>query len=99
MTPLAKLVPACATAPALIWVGVLMMKGFAKVDMKDVRSAVPAFLSLIMMPLTYSISNGIGIGCIAYLLITLFTGEYKKKDIPVTIIALLFVLRYCFITM
>lgn len=99
LTPLAKLVPACATAPALIWVGVLMMKGFAKVDMKDVRSAVPAFLSLIMMPLTYSISNGIGIGCIAYLLITLFTGEYKKKDIPVTIIALLFVLRYCFITM
>ena len=99
LTPLAKLVPACATAPALIYVGVLMLKGFAKVDMNDVRSSVPAFLSLIMMPLTYSISNGIGIGCIAYTLITLCTGKYKKNDIPVTIIALLFVLRFCLITM
>ena len=99
LSPLASLVPSCATAPALIWVGVLMLKNFAKVDMDDVRSAVPAFLALIMMPLTYSISNGIGIGCIAYLLITLISGEYKKRDIPVTIIALLFVLRFCMITM
>ena len=99
LTPLAKLVPACATAPALIYVGVLMLKGFAKVDMNDVRSSVPAFLALIMMPLTYSISNGIGIGCIAYTLITLFTGKYKKNDIAVTVIALLFVLRFCMITM
>lgn len=99
LTPLAKLVPSCATAPALIWVGVLMLKGFAKVDMDDVRSAVPAFLALIMMPLTYSISNGIGIGCIAYTLITLCTGKYKKTDIAVTVIAILFVLRFCLITM
>ena len=99
LTPLAKLVPACATAPALIYVGVLMLKGFAKVDMDDVRSAVPAFLALIMMPLTYSISNGIGIGCIAYTLITLCTGKYKKSDIAVTVIAILFVLRFCLITM
>lgn len=99
LSPLASVVPSCATAPALIWVGVLMLKGFAKVDMQDVRSSVPAFLALIMMPLTYSISNGIGIGCIAYALITLVTGNYKKKDIPVTIIAILFVLRFCLITM
>ena len=99
LAPLAKLVPSCATAPALIWVGVLMMKGFANVDMHDIRSAVPAFLSLIMMPLTYSISNGIGIGCIAYTLITLFTGKYKKNDIAVTVIALLFILRFCLVTM
>ena len=63
----------------------LMLKGFAKVDMSDLRSAVPAFLALIMMPLTYSISNGIGIGAIAYVLITLFTGKYKKNDIGITI--------------
>ncbi len=99
LSPLASLVPSCATAPALIWVGVLMLKGFAKVDMNDVRSAVPAFLALIMMPLTYSISNGIGIGSIAYVLITLAAGAYKKKDIPVTVIAILFILRYCLITM
>ena len=99
LTPLAKLVPSCATAPALIWVGVLVLKDFAKVDMNDVRSAVPAFLALIMLPLTYSISNGIGIGCIAYTLITLFTGKYTKRDIAVTVIATLFVLRFCLITM
>jgi AGZA family xanthine/uracil permease-like MFS transporter len=99
LTPLAKLVPACATAPALIYVGVLMMKGFGKVDMEDVRSSVPAFLALIMMPLTYSISNGIGIGSIAYVLITLFTGKFKKSDIAVTVIAVLFILRFCLITM
>ena len=99
LTPLAKLVPACATAPALIYVGVLMMRNFSKVDMQDARSAVPAFLALIMMPLTYSISNGIGIGAIAYTLITLCTGKYKKSDIPTTIIAILFILRFCLVTM
>ena len=99
LSPVASLVPACATAPALIWVGVLMMKGFAKVDMTDATSAVPAFLALIMMPLTYSISNGIGIGAIAYVLIRLFTGKYEKKDIVVTVIALLFVIKFVFVTM
>ena len=99
LSPLASLVPACATAPALIYVGVLMLKGFAKVDMDDVRSAVPAFLALIMMPMTYSISNGIGIGAIAYVIITLCTGKYKKNDIPVTVIAALFVLRFIAVTM
>ena len=99
LSPLASIVPTCATAPALIYVGVLMMKGFANVDMHDVRSAVPAFLALVMMPLTYSISNGIGIGAIAYTLITVFTGKYTKKDIPITIIAALFVLKFIFVTM
>jgi AGZA family xanthine/uracil permease-like MFS transporter len=49
-----------------------------------------------MMPLTYSIANGIGIGCIAYVLITLFTGNYKKKDVAVTVIALLFLCKFIF---
>ena len=99
LTPLASIIPSCATAPALIFVGVLMLKNFSNVDMKDMRSAVPAFLTLIMMPLTYSISNGIGIGCIAYLLITLFTGKYSKKDIVATLIALIFVAKFAFVTM
>ena len=98
LTPLASIVPACATAPALIYVGVLMLKGFANVDMKDMRSAIPAFLTLIMMPMTYSISNGIGIGAIAYVLLALFTGEYKKKDITVTVIAVLFAAKFLLIT-
>jgi AGZA family xanthine/uracil permease-like MFS transporter len=96
LTPLASIVPSCATAPALIFVGVLMVKNFSNVDMTDMRSAVPAFLTLIMMPLTYSIANGIGIGAIAYVIITLFTGKYTKKDIAVTIIAALFVFKFIF---
>ena len=99
LTPLASIVPSCATAPALIFVGVLMLKNFANVDMKDLRSAVPAFLTLIMMPLTYSISNGIGIGCIAYVLITLFTGKFTKKDLIATLIALIFLAKFAFVTM
>ena len=99
LTPLANIVPSCATAPALIFVGVLMLKNFANVDMTDMRNAVPAFLTLIMMPLTYSISNGIGIGCISYILITLFTGKFTKKDIVATIIALIFIAKFAFVTM
>ena len=96
LAPFASIIPAAATAPALIYVGVLMLKNFAKVDMTDLRSAVPAFLTLVMMPLTYSIANGIGIGAIAYVIITLATGNYKKKDIAVTVIALLFLCKFLF---
>ena len=98
LTPLASIVPTCATAPALIYVGVLMLKGFANVDMSDMRSAIPAFLTLIMMPMTYSISNGIGIGAIAYVLLSLFTGKFRKKDIVVTVIAVLFTLKFLLVT-
>ena len=76
-----------------------MLKSFSKVDMEDMLSAVPAFLTLVMMPLTYSISNGIGIGAISYVLIALCTGKYKKKDIVVTIIAILFVLKFALVYM
>ncbi len=99
LSPIASLIPGCATAPALIYVGVLMMKNFAKVDMEDVASAVPAFMALIVMVLSYSISNGIGVGAITYVLITLLSGKFKKKDIVVTIIAALFVARFLLITM
>ena len=96
LSPLASIIPAAATAPALIFVGVLMIKNIAKVDMEDVRSAVPAFFTLVMMPLTYSIANGIGIGSMAYVLITIFTGKFTKKDIVVTIIAILFACKFVF---
>ena len=99
LSPVASLIPSCATAPALIYVGVLMMKNFAKVDMDDAASAVPAFLTLVVMVLSYSISNGIGVGAIAYVLITLLSGKFKKKDIVVTIIAALFIARFLLVTM
>ena len=99
LSPVATLIPSCATAPALIYVGVLMMKGFGKIDMEDVTSAVPAFLTVIVMCLSYSISNGIGVGSIVYVLIALFTGKYTKKDVVVTVIAILFAARFLLITM
>ncbi len=94
LSPLAGIIPGVATAPALIYVGLLMLRNFKAVDMEDLSSAVPAFVALIIMPLTYSISNGIALGAITYVLIQLLTGKYSKKDIVVTVISLLFVLRY-----
>jgi AGZA family xanthine/uracil permease-like MFS transporter len=76
-----------------------MLKNFAKVDMTDISAAVPAFLALIMMPLTYSISNGIAVGALAYVIIRLATGKYTKKDIVVTCIAILFALRFFLVSM
>lgn len=99
LSPLASIVPACATAPALIYVGVLMLGNFRKVDMDDISAALPAFLTLIMMPLTYSIANGIGIGSIAYTLIRVCTGKFEKKDVMVAVIGALFCLKFIFITM
>ena len=99
LSPLASIVPSCATAPALMYVGVLMLGNFKKIDMEDMRSAAPAFLTMIMIPFTYSIANGIGIGAIAYTLITLFTGNFRKKDIMVAIIGAIFCLKFIFITM
>ena len=98
LTPVAALVPSCATSPALIFVGVLMLKNFAKVDMSDIASAVPAFLALVMMPLTYSISNGIAVGAISYVIITAVMGKFTKKDIVVAVIAVLFALRFALVT-
>ena len=99
LSPVAAIVPACATAPALMYVGVLMLSNFAKVDMSDITAAIPAFLALIMMPLTYSISNGIAIGAIAYVIITAITGKFSKKDIVVAAIAVLFTLRFFLVSM
>lgn len=97
--PVVKYVPSCATAPALIYVGLLMCKGIKNIDFNDVVSGATGFITFIMMVTTYSISNGIMIGAITYVLLTLFTGRFTKKDIVVTVIAILGVLRFAFVTM
>ena len=99
IAPLAQYVPSCATAPALIYVGLLMSKNILNIDFKDVRSAATGFITFLMMVVTYSISNGIMIGAITYVIISLMTKQYTKKDIVVTIIALLGILRFAFIAM
>lgn len=73
LSPLAAIIPKAATASALIFVGVLMLGNVKDIDFKDLTVSIPAFLVIIMMPLTYSISNGIGIGLIAYTIIKFFT--------------------------
>ncbi len=98
LTPLAQIIPSAATAPALIYVGVLMAKNFKSIDFDDLASIVPAFLTFAMMPLTYSISNGIAVGAASYVLIRLFTGKFSKKDIVVTVIAVLFCLKFALVT-
>lgn len=84
LSPLADIIPGAATAPALIYVGVLMMKNFKDVDFSDLTTTIPAFLTLIMMPLTYSISNGIAFGMISYMILkffkVFFTKEYSVKE-------------------
>lgn len=91
LSPIAQLIPNCATAPALIYVGVLMISSIKGVDWKSVDVAAPAFMTFAMMPLSYNISYGIAFGIITYVVVNLFTGKAKEVKISTWIIALLFV--------
>ena len=99
IAPLAQYVPSCATAPALIYVGLLMCKNILDIDFKDYRSGATGFITFLMMIVTYSISNGIMIGAITYVVISLITEKFTKKDIIITIIAILGIFRFAFISM
>lgn len=97
--PFVQFVPGCATAAALIYVGVLMFKGVVNINWQDPRAAATAFITIFMMICTYSITNGIILGSITYILFTLFTRRFEKKDIIVSIIAILGLLRFIFVAM
>lgn len=92
--PVAALIPKYATAAALIYVGVLMIGGVIGIDWKDPAVAVPAFLTMAMMPFTYNISYGIAFGLISYILIMLFTGRAKEIKVGTWIIGLLFAVMF-----
>lgn len=98
ISPIAAMVPAAATAPALIIVGSLMMTVVRRVKWEEPDEAIPAFLTLIAVPLTFSIANGIAIGFISYPLIKLFSGKYKDLNPIVCILAALFILRFAFLS-
>ena len=87
-------VPGAATAPVLILVGLMMMSSVLKVSFADYSEAIPAFICIIFMPLAYSISDGIVLGMISYVLINLLTGKYKKLTIGMYILAAIFVLKF-----
>jgi AGZA family xanthine/uracil permease-like MFS transporter len=85
------------TAPALIIVGTLMMAGVARIDWKDFSEAIPAFLTIVIMPYAYSITEGIAVGFIFYTLLKLVTGKIKEVHPILIVFAVLFILRYIFL--
>ena len=96
-SPLFLSIPSAATAPALIIVGLLMLEPVKNIPFSDFSESIPAFVCLIMMPLTYSISNGILLGMITYVLMNLITGKAKKLSPVMYILAVLFILKFIFI--
>jgi AGZA family xanthine/uracil permease-like MFS transporter len=92
-TPIIGIVPAFATAPALIIVGVFMFKNIKLIDFADFRESIPAFLIIIMMPLTFSISNGLSFGFISYIIINALSGSYKRITPVMWIIGILAVVN------
>ncbi|MBQ8221809.1 MAG: NCS2 family permease [Bacteroidales bacterium] len=96
-SPLFLSVPGAATAPVLILVGMLMMEPVRNIDFDDPTEAIPSFICLVMMPLAYSISAGILLGMISYVVINLFCGKFKKLTPAMYILAILFILKYIFI--
>ena len=96
-SPLFLAIPGAATAPALIIVGVMMMPSVKRIHWEDYCKAIPAFLTIIMMPLAYSISDGILIGVISYVLCHAVAGKFKEISITMWVLAALFVCKYIFI--
>ena len=96
-SPLFLSIPSAATAPALILVGLMMMESITKIDFSDFSESLPAFVCVITMPLTYSISNGILLGLITYVLLNMICGNFKKITPVMYILAILFILKFIFI--
>jgi AGZA family xanthine/uracil permease-like MFS transporter len=96
-SPIFLSIPSAATAPALIIVGVMMMPSIKRIHWEDYCKSIPAFITIIMMPVAYSISDGILIGVISYVVTHAIAGRFKEISIPMWVLAVLFVLRYIFI--
>lgn len=92
-SPLAEMVPGYATAGALIFVGVLMTASLANVDWHDLTESVPTFVTAVMMPFTFSITEGIALGFMSYCIMKVFTGRWRQLNLCVVVVAALFVLK------
>ena len=95
--PIFLAIPGAATAPALIIVGLFMLSPIKDIDFDNYSDSIPAYITLIMMPLTYSISDGIMLGLISYVVLNAISGKFSKITITMWILAILFVLRYLFL--
>ena len=98
LAPLFLAIPPEATSPALILVGVMMMLDVKKLHIEEYIDAIPSFICIILMPLTYSISDGILLGLISYVLIRLCAGRWRDLNIGMCILTILFILKYAFLT-
>lgn len=96
-SPLFLSIPAAATTPALVIVGLLMLEPIVKIPFGDYSESIPAFICIIMMPLSYSISNGIMLGMISYVVLNVLCGRFKKITPVMYVLAVLFVLKFIFI--
>ncbi|MBR4524521.1 MAG: NCS2 family permease [Bacteroidales bacterium] len=96
-SPIFLSIPSAATAPALFIVGVMMMPSVKRIHWEDYCKSIPAFMTIIMMPVAYSISDGILIGVISYVATHAISGRFKEISIPMWVLAVLFILRYIFI--
>jgi len=96
--PLFLSIPGAATAPILILVGLMMLDPIKNIDLEDYSEAIPAFVCIIAMPLMYSIAQGIALGLLAYVLLNMISGKFKKVSIAMYILAILFILNYLFIS-
>ena len=96
-SPLAGMVPAYATAGALVYVGILMASSLIKVQWDDLTEATPAFITAVMMPFTYSITEGIAFGFISYCVMKLGTGRWREVNTPVWVVSLLFLIKFIWV--
>ena len=96
-SPVFLAIPGAATAPALIIVGVMMMPSIKTIHWEDYSKAIPAFVTIIMMPLAYSISDGILLGVISYVICHAISGQFKKISVTMWVLAVLFICKYIFI--
>lgn len=97
LAPIFLSIPSEATSPALVLVGVMMMADIRQIDFTDYLTAIPCFVCIALMPLTYSISDGILMGMITYVLLNVCAGKWKEVNIGSYILAILFVLKYAFL--
>ena len=95
--PIFTAIPGFATAPALLFVGFLMITAVTQIDFDDLTEAIPAYLCLLAMPLLYSISEGIAVGVISYVVINAVCGKAKRITPLMYILAVLFVCKYIFL--
>lgn len=93
-SPIFLIIPGAATTSALVIVGVLMLESAKNIDFTDITESLPAFITIIMMPLTYSIAEGIILGLLTYVVVNLLSGNHRKLSLPMYLLAAFFLLRY-----